>query len=210
MRRLFEVIADLKRRKVFQVASIYLVTGWGAALGASELLPNFGAPDWIVRSIVIGMLVLFPVVVVLAWYYELTRQGIVRDPMDSVPRSAQHSSAGPVASPAVPCLEVRWEDQGIQRTSTFNATFTAGRDAACEVSTLDPIASRSHARFEPESRGWLLVDLGSSNGTLLDGIPVRRQMLPAKCSVQLGSGGQRLDLRVLDRTAETAILGGVK
>lgn len=209
MQRLFDLIDELKRRKVFQVASIYLVTAWGASLGASELLPAFGAPNWVVRAVVIGLLLLFPVVVALAWFYELTREGVIRDPRDvSAEADARRNlttmqTSAPTAGGG---LEVSWQDQGKRRIASFTSTFTVGRDASCEVSTLDPIASRNHVRFECSGIGWMLVDLDSSNGTLLNGVLVKREPVPAKCVVQLGKGGQELELRILDRTAETMIM----
>ncbi len=209
MQRLFDLIEELKRRKVFQVASIYLVTAWGASLGVSELLPAFGAPNWVVRAVVIGLLLLFPVVVALAWFYELTREGVVRDPADvSAESDARRSLTTLQTSLPTPAggLEVSWQDQGRRRTLSFTSTFIAGRDASCEVSTLDPVASRNHVRFEYSSIGWMLVDLDSSNGTLLNGVLVRREPVASKCVVQLGKGGQELELRILDRTAETMIM----
>lgn len=209
MQRLFDLIEELKRRKVFQVASIYLVTAWGASLGVSELLPAFGAPNWVVRAVVIGLLLLFPVVVALAWFYELTREGVVRDPVD-VSEQADARRNLTTLQTSIPTpgggLEVSWQDQGTRRTVSFIATFTAGRDASCEVSTLDPVASRNHVRFEPSGMGWILLDLDSSNGTLLNGVRVKREPIPSKCVVQLGKGGQELELRILDRTAETMIM----
>ncbi len=209
MQRLLDLIDELKRRKVFQVASIYLVSAWGASLGASELLPAFGAPNWVVRAVVIGLLLLFPVVVALAWFYELTREGVVRDPADvSAEADARRNLTTLQTSIPMPSggLEVSWQDQGKRRTTSFTSTFTAGRDASCEVSTLDPVASRNHVRFEPAAMGWTLVDLDSSNGTLLNGVRVKREPIPSKCVVQLGKGGQELELRILDRSAETMIM----
>jgi hypothetical protein len=37
----------------------------------------------------------------------------------------------------------------------------------------EPNASRQHARFERGSQGWLLIDLGSTNGTYLNRQPIR-------------------------------------
>jgi len=94
MHRINQFIKELKRRKVFQVATIYLVTSWGAALGASELLPNFDVPSWIVRALIIVLLVCFPIVVALAWYFEWTSEGIVRDPQDVHPLDARQTAPG--------------------------------------------------------------------------------------------------------------------
>src|SRR5512145_2385062 len=77
--RLHSFVGETQRRNVFKVATVYAVTAWAASLGAAELLPAFGAPDWSVRIFVLFALLGLPIAVVLAWAYEITPQGIVRD-----------------------------------------------------------------------------------------------------------------------------------
>ncbi len=54
-------------------------------------------------------------------------------------------------------------------------SLTVGRAtsrAVWEIALQDPSVSRPHARLELISKGWQLVDLGSANGTLVNGKPV--------------------------------------
>jgi hypothetical protein len=51
--------------------------------------------------------------------------------------------------------------------------FTIGRDSGCDMVLPDPTVSRWHAGLRRESSGWLLDDLGSTNGTLVNGWRVR-------------------------------------
>jgi hypothetical protein len=51
--------------------------------------------------------------------------------------------------------------------------FTIGRDAACDMVLPDPTISRWHAGLKREDSGWMLDDLGSTNGTRLNGWRVR-------------------------------------
>ena len=44
--------------------------------------------------------------------------------------------------------------------------FTIGRDSGCDMVLPDPTVSRWHAGLRREPGGWLLDDLGSTNGTL--------------------------------------------
>jgi hypothetical protein len=47
--------------------------------------------------------------------------------------------------------------------------FTIGRAVECDFVLADPSVSRFHARLHREPDGWLLRDLGSTNGTMLNG-----------------------------------------
>lgn len=47
-----------------------------------------------------------------------------------------------------------------------------GRLPACEVVLADPNASRRHAEVRPHGKGYAVVDLGSTNGTLVNGLLV--------------------------------------
>ncbi len=49
------------------------------------------------------------------------------------------------------------------------ARFTIGREPACDMTLLDRTVSRWHASLQREDDGWLLTDLGSTNGTRLNG-----------------------------------------
>lgn len=51
--------------------------------------------------------------------------------------------------------------------------FTIGRDAGCDMVLPDPTVSRWHAGLKREASGWMLDDLGSTNGTRLNGWRVR-------------------------------------
>lgn len=47
--------------------------------------------------------------------------------------------------------------------------FTIGREQACDMTLLDDTVSRWHAYLERGPYGWLLDDLGSTNGTRVNG-----------------------------------------
>jgi putative methionine-R-sulfoxide reductase with GAF domain len=47
-----------------------------------------------------------------------------------------------------------------------------GRGAECGLVVDDDRVSRRHAALSPAASGWTVADLGSKNGTLVDGVPV--------------------------------------
>lgn len=51
----------------------------------------------------------------------------------------------------------------------FHAAATIGRSDECAIQVDDPVLSRLHARIEPHEGGWIIRDLGSTNGVLKDG-----------------------------------------
>jgi TolB-like protein len=71
--------AELKRRNVVRMAGLYLVGAWLLTQVASTVLPMFGAPDWLPRSIVILLVIGFVPALIFSWVFELTPQGLKRD-----------------------------------------------------------------------------------------------------------------------------------
>ena len=71
--------AELKRRNVFRMAGLYLVGAWLLVQVASTVLPMFGAPDWLPRSIVILLAIGFLPALIFSWVFEMTPQGLKRD-----------------------------------------------------------------------------------------------------------------------------------
>jgi TolB-like protein len=79
---------ELKRRNVFRVGAAYLVLAWLLIQIAVAVFPTFGAPGWVTRSIIIVLVMGFPIALILAWAFELTPEGIKPtaqvDPEDSI------------------------------------------------------------------------------------------------------------------------------
>jgi TolB-like protein/Tfp pilus assembly protein PilF len=73
------LVGELKRRNVIRMAGLYLVGAWLIVQVAGTLLPMFGAPDWVPRSIVLVLAIGFLPALAFAWVFELTPEGIKRD-----------------------------------------------------------------------------------------------------------------------------------
>jgi len=70
---------ELKRRNVIRVAIAYAVIGWVLAQIAEFAFENFGAPDWVLKSVVVVLLLGLPIAIVFAWAFEMTPEGVKRE-----------------------------------------------------------------------------------------------------------------------------------
>ncbi len=74
-----------------------------------------------------------------------------------------------------------------QRTYELQTPVTLlGRGTDCDLRLVDPGVSRHHAELRVENDQVVLVDLGSTNGTFVNGQPVRRVALSDGTHVSLG------------------------
>jgi len=71
--------SELKRRNVIRFAGLYLVGAWLLVQVAGTVLPMFGAPEWLPRSIVLLLAIGFLPALIFSWVFEMTPQGLQRD-----------------------------------------------------------------------------------------------------------------------------------
>ncbi len=72
-------LTELKRRNVIRTAGLYFVAAWLIVQVTGTVLPMFGAPDWLPRSVVVLLAVGLLPVLVFSWVYELTPEGLKRE-----------------------------------------------------------------------------------------------------------------------------------
>jgi hypothetical protein len=66
--------------------------------------------------------------------------------------------------------------------------LTVGRSRECDVVVQDPNVSRKHAEIRPRGGSWVLVDLGSTNGSRLNGRVIDgSEVIKAGDEIELGS-----------------------
>src|ERR1700755_33793 len=80
---------ELKRRNVYKVAVAYIVAGWALSQGIAQVFPVFDVTNWAIRSIVLLIILVFPIAVAFAWFFEITSEGIKRTEVADAAR--QHS-----------------------------------------------------------------------------------------------------------------------
>ncbi|HEX5788564.1 MAG TPA: tetratricopeptide repeat protein [Woeseiaceae bacterium] len=72
------LLSELKRRRVIRSAAAYLVVAWLAIQVGSIVLPEFDAPDWAMRALIILCVAGFPPAMLAAWTLDLSRSGVQR------------------------------------------------------------------------------------------------------------------------------------
>ncbi|HSM29401.1 MAG TPA: hypothetical protein VK854_01770 [Woeseiaceae bacterium] len=77
---MLSILNELKRRNVFRVARAYTVVSWILVQVAVAVFPVFDAPHWALKVLLLFMALGFPLVLLLAWAYELTPEGLRRTP----------------------------------------------------------------------------------------------------------------------------------
>ena len=170
-------------------------------MGAAELLPAFGASDIAVRIFVTCAALGLPIAAGLAWAFNIN---IVRDPHDDA--GIGEFDGSPLNKTVVlphgskPNIEVHWKEERGRCKKLFRNDFMLGRGTDCEIRFDDPAISRRHAKVTFSDGHWWIADLGSVNGTLLDGKLINKAMLPVQCEVQLSDSTPllRFELETLE------------
>ena len=90
------------------------------------------------------------------------------------PRRRELAGEGQAPPPAR-LFVYRGVDAG--RSLDLHGAVTVGRSSACTLPLAEPRASKEHLRLEPREEGWVATDLGSQNGTLVNGRPLDSRVL---------------------------------
>jgi pSer/pThr/pTyr-binding forkhead associated (FHA) protein len=72
-------------------------------------------------------------------------------------------------------------------------TTSLGRNSDCTVSLADPRASRRHAEIRPTADGFVIADLGSMNGTLVNGTAIKERVLHDGDQIAVGATVMRFE-----------------
>jgi len=72
-------INELRRRNVFRVGIAYVVVAWLVAQVAELAAESFGAPEWVMPMLLTLLGLGLPMVLMFAWAFELTPEGLKRE-----------------------------------------------------------------------------------------------------------------------------------
>ena len=69
---------EVKRRNVFKVAVAYAIVAWLIIEMTSTVFPALKLPEWTVTFVTALILISFPVILIGAWAFEVTPDGMKR------------------------------------------------------------------------------------------------------------------------------------
>lgn len=195
------LFSELKRRKVIRTCLLYILVCWGALQVFDIVAPALGYDaDLVSRYFLYGAVLGFPVTFALAWFFQFTSSGIVltqsfveRRVLDNVSPVNDRRTGG--VSNFLRKGEESAENHWIISAETgplsglsyaVNGSMVMGRSLECDLAMVTPHVSRQHARLDVENERLYIEDLGSSNGTVINGKPaVGRQELRHDDEVRL-------------------------
>ena len=206
--RISEWIAEAKRRRVFRTVGVYIVAVWGVSSGGVDIAQVLKIPEELLRYGIFAAIGFIPIVVILAWRFDIGRTGIVRDPQDVL--AEEQADAAMAEMPTIiggevgaGVILVRWSDAVGNQSSLFTDEFFLGRGADCGVRFYDPLVSRKHARIFHENSTWFIEDLGSRNGTIVGDEKIEREPIGEMNEVRLNDEGPTVRIEWIHPGAET-------
>ena len=72
------IFTELKKRKVFNSAAIYLATAFVILQVAQIIIPALRIPSWTLSFIVVLLILGFPIVVIFSWIYDVSDDGVIK------------------------------------------------------------------------------------------------------------------------------------
>src|ERR1700759_965432 len=169
--------SELKRRKVYRVATSYAVIGWLLIQIDTQVFPFF-ASTWVVKLLIVVVALGFPVALVLSWIFDVTPEGIKRTEDEPV----ASSTAIPEKSIAVLPFENLSDDQ--QNTYLADGIQDDILSNLAKIADLKVISRTSVRQYRGVERN--LREIGAALGVahILEGT-VRRSGNRVRINAQL-------------------------
>lgn len=77
------ILQEMRHRQVFQLTGIYIAGAWGLLEVADIVFAALGIPELALRYVLIAEILLFPVVFVIGWRFDIRRDGLFRTTKDA-------------------------------------------------------------------------------------------------------------------------------
>ncbi|MFV8816440.1 FHA domain-containing protein [Haliea sp. E17] len=195
-------LSELRRRKVIRTCLLYILLCWGLLQVVDIVAPALGYDDDLVsRYVLYASVAGFPITFALAWFFQISSSGIERtrsfverrvlNNIAPINDRRRHGVSGFLKRNPEQEDDYQWvisaETGPLSGLSyAVRESLVLGRALECELAIVTPHVSRQHARLEVEEGCLYIEDLGSSNGTMVNGRrAVARQQLRHDDEVRL-------------------------
>jgi TolB-like protein/Tfp pilus assembly protein PilF len=200
---------ELKRRKVFRVGAAYLVAAWLVVQVAELVAESFGAPPWFMQMLLVLVALGLPVALFLAWAFDLTPKGLVRD--EDVTPDAAASSSRLLSGVTVVLLVLAlgyfvWESRFSERKPDTAGELTAQTEAqpAEEAGMGDSIAVLPFENFSGNPEDEYFAD--GLTDTLLHKLAQIDQLKVIARNSTFQFKGQNRDVREIGEILDVAVV----
>lgn len=102
---------ELKRRRVIRATAVYAVVGWVLIQVSDVVVPTLLLPPWVSRLVTFLLLLGLPIVIVLAWAYDLTPEGL-KLTADADKPTSRHPDNEPAVGEAIAAPAERTDHAG--------------------------------------------------------------------------------------------------
>lgn len=206
-RRIRKFVKEIFRRKVVRVVIAYLSISVASVLGVAQLESMFSEKSTATLIAMVIGIAAIPLVVYLAWRYDIVPPQFVRDANDVRAENPGLSWARlrhDVGDAGYVLLAWTGSD-GSRIEKRFFQPVAIGREIGNDVEFGDERVSRHHAVLWAEDGAWHIRDMDSANGTFVGHARVSGSLaLPQSCELRFHIAGPAIAVQV-SKAAETRV-----
>jgi adenylate cyclase len=143
-------LGQFYQRKVMRVALAYTVVGWITLQVGEVTFDALALPSWALTLLIAFVILGFPIALVLAWAYEVTPEGIVKDPLDSTIEEIEGTETDSHSMPSIAVLP--FDDMSEHGNQAYFCEGMAEEilNALCKVAGLRVASRVASFRFGPK------------------------------------------------------------
>jgi TolB-like protein len=202
------LLSELRRRNVIRVATAYLVSFWIVIQITTTVAPALSLPDWISTLVIWLGIVAFPFLMIFAWMYQLTQDGLRRDAgADSALETQSSTATRPlnvliVALLAISLVFVIVDSYVLEKSLIENAVTPEDTLVASEVLEENSIAVLPFANMsDDEAQGYFSDGLSEE---LLNLLAKQKGLKVAARTSSFAFKGKQTDIREIGDVLQVA------
>jgi adenylate cyclase len=104
--RLATIVSELRRRHVVKAVLIYAITAWIVVQVAATVAPLLNLPSWSATLVLFIAILGFPLMLVMAWVYDVTPSGVVATPAATDTITVPEPTAEPRSIAVLPFVDM--------------------------------------------------------------------------------------------------------